>query len=194
MNCFPWIKLISVLIHLKQWYYNTPSLKLPCLPFHLCHFPLVNWNPSLTQFSLCSPSVSLFLPNPFDRTPKLLGIPNHMPSQTNQIYYQVIFKSWYLIGILSFKVRQFGQQQLYFQYKVSKILYKMVGTLSFSQPSCAYNPPPPTIISIKNPFPHFSNFSPPYFCLESSLQSTSKVFSLPQPLSQIRLRQRTNEQ
>ena len=36
MNCFPWIKLISVLIHLKNWYYNTPSLQLHYLPRHLC--------------------------------------------------------------------------------------------------------------------------------------------------------------
>ena len=36
MNCFSWIKLIPVLIHLKYWYYSCPYLELPCLPHHLC--------------------------------------------------------------------------------------------------------------------------------------------------------------
>ena len=35
MNCFSWIKLIPVLIHLKYWYYNSPYLELPCLSHHL---------------------------------------------------------------------------------------------------------------------------------------------------------------
>ena len=35
MNCFPWINLTSVLIHLKYRYYNNPSLELHCLPRHL---------------------------------------------------------------------------------------------------------------------------------------------------------------
>ena len=33
---FFWIKLISVLIHLRYLYYNTSSLELSCLPCHLC--------------------------------------------------------------------------------------------------------------------------------------------------------------
>ena len=36
INCFSWIKLIQVLIHLKYWYYNSPYLEIPCLPHHLC--------------------------------------------------------------------------------------------------------------------------------------------------------------
>ena len=47
MNCFPWIKLISVLIHLECWYYNTPSLQLPCLLHHLYQISL--WS---TEISL----------------------------------------------------------------------------------------------------------------------------------------------
>ena len=36
-NCFPWIKLIPVQIHLKCWYYNSPSyLELRYLPHHFC--------------------------------------------------------------------------------------------------------------------------------------------------------------
>ena len=43
---------------------------------------------------------------------------------------------------MSFKVRQHGQQQLYFQYKVFWILYKMVGAPSFLhiQPTLKYPP------------------------------------------------------
>ena len=38
MNCFSWIKLIPVLIHLKYWYYSSPYLESSCLlPHHLCH-------------------------------------------------------------------------------------------------------------------------------------------------------------
>ena len=36
MNYFSWIRLTPVLIHLKCWYYNSPCLKLPCLPHNLC--------------------------------------------------------------------------------------------------------------------------------------------------------------
>ena len=40
MNCFPWIKLMSVLIHLKYFYYNIPYLDLPLLLPHPCQiFP-----------------------------------------------------------------------------------------------------------------------------------------------------------
>ena len=35
MKFVSWIKLIPVLIHLKYWYDNTPSVGL-CLPHHLC--------------------------------------------------------------------------------------------------------------------------------------------------------------
>ena len=37
MNCFSWIKLTPIRIHLKYWHYNFPHLKLPCLPHYLCH-------------------------------------------------------------------------------------------------------------------------------------------------------------
>ena len=39
----------------------------------------------------------------------------------------------------SFKVRQSGQQQLYLQYKVCWIFYKLVGAPSFQNPTCIYN-------------------------------------------------------
>ena len=41
----------------------------------------------------------------------------------------------------SFKVRQHGQQQLYFQYKICWILYEMVDAPSFSKPDLWIQPP-----------------------------------------------------
>ena len=116
----------------------SPSSSLPNLT-------LVNWNPSLTRSSSCSSSVSL--PSLFDHTPpQVLDTLNHISSQANQIYYQAIYRSWYLLGQTRyqskswvfkdrffFKVRQHGQQQLYLQCKVCWILYIMVGAPSFSQ-------------------------------------------------------------
>ena len=47
-----------------------------------------------------------------------------------------IFKSSF-----SVKVRQHGQEQLYLQYKVCEVLYKIVGAHHFHNPNCAYNHP-----------------------------------------------------
>ena len=47
-----------------------------------------------------------------------------------------VFKSRF-----SFKVRQHNQQNLYLQYKVCWIIYKMVGAPSFSQPYLCMQPP-----------------------------------------------------
>ena len=41
MNCFSWIKLTPILIHLKYWHYNFPYLELPCLPQYPCH--ILSW-------------------------------------------------------------------------------------------------------------------------------------------------------
>ena len=60
----------------------------------LFNFALADWNPSSTQSSSCSESVSLFFPNPFDHMPpQVLNIPKHMTSQANEIYYQAISRS-----------------------------------------------------------------------------------------------------
>ena len=40
---------------------------------------------------------------------------------------------------------------------------------------------------------YLSNFSPPYFCVQPSQHSTTKIFYLPQPFHQFRLRQGTRE-
>ena len=90
MNYFPWIKLISVLIHTKYRYYNTPSLELPFLSGHLCQI-----SPWLTETLLqhnpheCFSSVSLFYLTLFEQKPQLLDIANHMPSQGNRIFIKL---------------------------------------------------------------------------------------------------------
>ena len=62
----------------------------PCLS----SFTLAIWHLSSTQSSSCSSSVSLFCPNPFHHAPpQVLGIPNHIPSQSNQAFYQTIYRS-----------------------------------------------------------------------------------------------------
>ena len=78
MNCFSWIKLIPVLIHLKYSYYDSSYLELLCL----CkNFTLAYWNPSSTQSWSCSSSVSLFCLTPFNHmTPEVLDIPNNTAS------------------------------------------------------------------------------------------------------------------
>ena len=98
VNFFP-ESSISVLIHLKCLQYPIPryslSLLAISLKFHTGQLkPLFNAN-----LITCSSSVSSILsPTPFDYKPQLLDIPNLMPSPANQIYYQAIYKSKYLIG------------------------------------------------------------------------------------------------
>ena len=71
-------------------------------------------------------------------------------------------KSWAFKSCFYFKFRQHGQQQLYLQYKLSWILYKIVGAPLFSQPLLFIQPPLHHItISTKNPLPFFSKFSSP---------------------------------
>ena len=97
MNYFPWAKLISVLIHLRYWYYNTPSLQLPCLPRHPCQIPL--WSTE-TPFQRNPYHVlhrfPYFFPTPFDHMLQLLNIPNHMRNQANQIIINLYtkYKTW----------------------------------------------------------------------------------------------------
>ena len=70
---FSWIKLIPVLVHLKYWYYNTPSIELPCLPLYLCQLSPWPTETSLQhnpQSSSCSSSVSIFCFTQLDHTHK----------------------------------------------------------------------------------------------------------------------------
>ena len=84
-NCFSWIKLIPVLIHLKYWYCNSPYLELPYLPRYFCQ--IFSTRSSSTQSSSCCLSVSLFRPTPFDHVP-----PQAIPSQSSLIssYIRII--------------------------------------------------------------------------------------------------------
>ena len=50
-------------------------------------------------------------------------------------------KSWVFKSRFSFNITQHGQQQLYLQYKLCRILYKMVGASSFSQLYLCIQPP-----------------------------------------------------
>ena len=49
-------------------------------------------------------------------------------------------KSLVFKGCFPFKVKQHGQQQLYAQYKISWVPYKMVGASLFSQPYLCIQP------------------------------------------------------
>ena len=67
--------------------FHIPKASLPLSP-SLSNFTLSNCNSSSTHSSSCSSSVSFFCPTPLDhRPPQVFDIPNHMPSQANQIYY-----------------------------------------------------------------------------------------------------------
>ena len=139
MTCFSWIKLISFLIYLKYWYYNT----LP-LPHLIKSWPTISslFNTTLIVFFIGFPILSY----PIRPRATLIGYTklNARANQSNLLssYIQIntlsvkhatyqkirAFKSGF-----SFKVRQHGHQQLYPQYKVCWVLYKMVGTVSISQ-------------------------------------------------------------
>ena len=96
MNCFPWIKLISVLIYLKYYYCN--NLELPCLFRYLCQI-----SPSSTEKPLFNTIFVMFyirfrtFSTPCDHTSYLLDIPSYMTNQSNQIYCQAKYKSKYLL-------------------------------------------------------------------------------------------------
>ena len=124
MNVFNKIKLISALIHFKYWYYNAPSLELPCLPRYLCQF-----SPWPTETPLqYNPHHVLY------RFPYFVWLHStthhnywmyqtiYKATQANQTHYQAIYTSSYLIGQILylskswvfksrffFKVRQDGK-------------------------------------------------------------------------------------
>ena len=127
-------------------------------------------------------------------------------------------KKWVFKSRFSFRIRQHGQ--LFLQYKVCWVLYKIVGFSLFSLPLLCIQPslrsPPKTcsstlvsfyfpispsfvhkiIIAIptNTPFLYTSaTLHPSNFCVQPSQQSAPKTFSLPQPFSQFRLHQGTRE-
>ena len=89
--------LSSVPFQILILQYPIPRASLSSSPSP-SNFTLANRNPSSTQPSSCSSSVSPFCLTQCDTTGKLLDILNQMLSQANQIYYQTIYKSNYLIG------------------------------------------------------------------------------------------------
>ena len=117
---------------------------------------------------------------------------------------------WVFKSRFSFKVRQHCQKQLYLQYKVCWILYKMVGATSFPQPYLWIQPLfsqlsrlflyllKSTFTSLFNtyflkksflqslltlPFSLPQQFFTSVSLRKPSQQSTPKIFSLPQPFS-----------
>ena len=82
-------------------------------------------------------------------------------------------KSWVFKSRFSFKVKQQGQQQLYLQYKVCWILYKMVGASSFSQPCLCIRPPLQSPPKIR--FSISFNFHPSFTSLQSPLILSSSI-------------------
>ena len=128
-------------------------------------------------------------------------------------------KGWIFESRFFFKVKQHGQQQLYLQYNVCWILYKMVSTPSFSRPYLFIQPtlqsPPKNrlstsvsfhlsiwtllvhkiILAIPTDIPclYISVVCHLLVLVQPSQQSKLKMFSLPQPFHQFRLNQWTNE-
>ena len=93
-------------------------------------------------------------------------------------------KRWVFKSHFSFKVRQHDQQQLYLQYKICWILYKMVRFPSFSQP---YLSTQPTLLSPPRTVPLLQSISTflfhPYLFKSKSLKSPlTSPSSIPQQI------------
>ena len=154
MNCFSWVKLIPVLIHLKYWYYNIPHLELPYLPYDPCQILLY---PTETLLQHNSHHILYWFPYfvlpPFDHTPSQVSDKqSHIPSQANKIYYQAIYwsclnTSW--IKHTSHQKTEFLRAASLSKlddtvnnnsiYKVCWVVYKIEVLLHFHNPNCAYN-------------------------------------------------------
>ena len=137
----------------------------------LSNFPLVNLNPSSTQHPLCSLSVSLFFFLPHSTSPKVLDIPNHMPSQAIQIMIP------YESNTLPIKKLTLWEPLLFQSYTTRSIttLCSIQSVLSSQENGwcffifttlLAHTTFP--ITSTQNPFSHFNYFSPRYSALSCS--------------------------
>ena len=193
------VKLFSKneLLFLGQTDFCSGSSQMLILKFHilraslppssfLSNFTLANRNPSLTQHSSWFPSVSLFSLNPFDHMrSQVLDIPNYMPSQANQIYYQAIYTSWYLWVKYanhqkpeSLRVSSFSQlnktvdNNPIFNTQYAEFSTKWEVLLHFTALLKHTTTP---IISTKNPHLYFSQFSPLY----SILTCSQIIFTIP---------------
>ena len=134
INCFPWIKLIPALIHLKYWYYNSSWLELPCLPHHLCQIL------PLPTETLCNIILIMFFTNIpilfYTTRPQVITSlwytePYVKASYSNLSVGYIQTITVYGSNKLSIKKPlQHDHHHLYLQYKVYWISYKMVGTTS----------------------------------------------------------------
>ena len=170
-NLFLWIKLISILLHFSYWYYNIASLELLCLTCHLCQIsPWLTETPLQYIFFIGFPILSY----PIRQHATIPGCTKAYAKPSQQIYYQAICKSLYLIGYTRY-LQKFESLRA---ASLSK-LDNTVNNNSIFNTDCA-----DSFFYTSALFPIFQY----YFCVQQSLQSTSKAFYLPQ------LCQGTNEQ
>ena len=78
--------------------YLIPTADLPHLPSLSKYFTLANGNPTSTQSSTYSSSVSLFCPTPFDNTLQFLDVPKPMPSQANKFITELYISHYILLA------------------------------------------------------------------------------------------------
>ena len=151
MNCFSWIMLGNSSSDTSQiliLQYPIPSAFLPPSSFP-SNFTLANWKPYPHHVFHRFPYLILAH---WQHATKSIWYtkPYASPSQSNFLSSYIRIIITYGSNLLPIKVRQHGQQQLYIQYKVCWILYKMVGAPSFSQPHLWIQTPlqsPPKICS-----------------------------------------------
>ena len=156
---------LSQILILQYPFSRASMFSLPFLP----NFTLACWNPFFISFSILS----------YPMPPRATLIGYTKPNAKSIRFIIKLHTNKYLFGetrylskisvfktCFSFKVRQHGQQQLYIQYKVCWVLYKMVGALSFSQPYLCIQLPQQCRPKIQLIFT--SPFSP-YLFIKSSL-------------------------
>ena len=163
MNCFAWIKLIPVLIHLKYWCYNSLYLELP-FPYRLSHFTQANLNPSSTQSSSCYSLFSLFFPTPFSKAPPQVLIQtiwNATPiTYMIKLYTdhnKLWLKSWVFRAASLLKPGSTVKNNSIFSTKYAQFFTKC----SFNFKTVHVHKTAPTI-SHKSLFLNFSQLSPPF--------------------------------
>ena len=90
-NCFSWMKLTPIWIHLKYRHYNFPHLKLPCLPHYPCHISsyhnywinqiIYNTKPSQSNFLSSYTQIMIFYGS------------NTLPIKKLSLYWTLPFQS-----------------------------------------------------------------------------------------------------
>ena len=183
-------------------WFPIPRASLPPSP-SLSSLTLVNWNPSSTQSSSCSSSVSIFCPTPFNHTPpQVLDPPNHMATKPIKFIIKLFTDhntSWVkrathqkvesLKAAFLSRLDNTVNNNSIFNTKYAECIkwYGMEGAPSFSQPCLCIQPPLPSPTKILSPTFLYFLSSPltflfhPYFLTKSSLQPTLiRSSSIPQ--------------